>query len=316
MRQLSALALAALCAALLLITPASRARPLPGAPHCAIFPADNPWNQRVDRLPVAQNSQQLIDNIGPNSPLYGGFASGMWNGAPVGYPINVVSNRTQRVKVRLDPAYRPVSYQGAIPLPARVRVQGGNVLSGDRHLIVVNRDTCRDYEFWRAFPLGNGGWSAENSVVFNLRSDLLRPVGWTSANAAGLPILPGLVRYDEVAHGAIDHALWFTAPLTRAAYVYPARHYGQGTDNPALPPMGTRVRLKASVDISHLPYQARVVALALKRYGMMLSDNGMPWYIGGAPSPRWKNMQLRQLARLTGSDFEVVDTSSLPHPGL
>jgi hypothetical protein len=151
--------------------------------------------------------------------------------------------------------------------------------------------------------------------VFDLRSNALRPAGWTSADAAGLPIFPGLARYDEVARGVIDHALRFTAARTRRAYVYPARHDASSSDDPSLPPMGLRVRLKASVDISGFPRQARIVLQALKTYGMILADNGSPWYISGAPNSHWSNDDLHTLGRISGADFEVVDTSSLPHPG-
>jgi len=159
-----------------------------------------------------------------------------------------------------------------------------------------------------------GRWTAGSGAVFDLRSNRLRPAGWTSADAAGLPIFPGLARYDEVARGVIDHALRFTAPRTRRAYVYPARHDASSSDDPSLPPMGLRVRLKASVDISGFPSQARIVLQALKTYGMILADNGSPWYVSGAPDPHWSNDDLHTLGRITGADFEVVDTSSLRHP--
>ena len=182
-------------------------------------------------------------------------------------------------------------------------------------MIVVDRDTCVDYELFSAYPQ-NGGlrWTAGSGAIFNLGSDRLRPAGWTSADAAGLPILPGLARYDEVARGVIDHALRFTAPRTRAAYVYPARHFASSSTDPSLPPMGLRVRLKASVSLAGLPRQARVVAVALKRYGMLLADNGSPWYVSGAPDRRWNNDALHLLDRLHGQDFEVVDTRTLAHP--
>ena len=183
-------------------------------------------------------------------------------------------------------------------------------------MIVIDRRSCRDYELYDAHPLNHGRrWRAGSGAIFNLRSDHLRPAGWTSADAAGLPILPGLARYDEVARGVIDHALRFTAPDTRAVYVYPARHYASTSNDPSLPPMGLRVRLKATVNIAGLPYQARVIARGLQRYGMILADNGSPWFLSGAPNQRWNNDALHQLDRLHGSDFEVVDTSSLPHPG-
>jgi hypothetical protein len=182
-------------------------------------------------------------------------------------------------------------------------------------VIVVDRDTCKDYELFAAYPLpGGGAWHAGSGAIFDLRSNHLRPAGWTSADAAGLPILPALARYDEVAGGSVDHALRFTAARTRAAFVYPARHFASSSHDPSLPPMGLRVRLKASVDIAGLPRQARVIAEALKRYGMILADNGSPWYISGAPDRRWNNDALHLLDRLQGRDFEVVDTSSLPHP--
>ena len=184
-------------------------------------------------------------------------------------------------------------------------------------MIVVDQSSCRDYELFAAYPHDGGRrWTAGSGAIFNLRSDRLRPAGWTSADAAGLPILPGLARYDEVALGQIDHALRFTAPCTAPRYVYPARHEASTCSGSGLPPMGLRVRLKASVNISGLPYQARVVAEALKRYGMILADNGSPWFISGAPDRSWNNDALHLLDRLSGRDFEVVNTSSLPHPGL
>jgi hypothetical protein len=288
------------------------AHSLPGAPRCPILPADNPWNQRVDRLPVAANSATLIASIGRRSPVHPDFGSGLYGGGPIGIPFTVVSKRTRRVPVSFQ--YASESDGHLYPLPANVPIEGGPGSTGDRHVIVVDRDSCHDYELYAAYPR-RGSWRAGSGAIFNLRSDHLRPAGWTSADAAGLPILPGLVRYDEVARGSIDHALRFTARDTRAAYVYPARHFASSSHDPSLPPMGLRVRLKAGVDISRLPRQARIVAEALKRYGMILADNGSPWYISGAPDRRWSNDGLHLLGRLTGADFEVVDTRSLPHPG-
>ena len=287
------------------------AHPLPGAPQCPIFPPNNPWNQRVDRLPVARNSTTLLSAIGLNAPLHAGFGAGLWDGSPIGIPYSVVSN-TPSAHVSFDPEYASRAYRGLYPLVGGLPIEQSDT---DYHLIVVNRKTCLDYELFGAYHLADGAWGATTGVVFNLRSNRMRPKGWTSADAAGLPILPGLARYDEVRGGSIDHALRFTAPITRAAFVYPARHYGSGTNNPSLPPMGLRVRLKASVDISHLPRQARVIARALKEYGMILADNGPAWYVSGAPNPGWNNTALRALGRLSGRDFEVVDTASLPHPG-
>jgi hypothetical protein len=301
------------CACVALVPALVQAHPLPGAPGCPMFPADNPWNQRVDKLPVAKNSERLIASIGLGSPVHPDFGT-TYNGAPNGIPFMVVSNRTRRVPVSFD--YASESDGHLYPLPPTVPIEGGPGSSGDRHVIVVNKDTCTDYELFAAYPKAGGTrWHAGSGAIFNLRSDHLRPASWTSADAAGLPILPGLARYDEVARGVIDHALRFTAPCTAAYYVYPARHEAS-TCSGFYPPMGLQVRLKASVDISHLPYQARVVAQALKTYGLILADNGSPWYISGAPNPRWNDDALHQLNQLSGRDFEVVDTRSLPHPGL
>jgi hypothetical protein len=307
------LSLMALAAAIVVPSLGS-ARPLPGASSCPVFPADNPWNQRVDHLPVAQNSAAVIATIGSNDAVHPDFGSGLYGGEPIGIPYAVVSSKTRKVRVSFQ--YASESDRGPYPLPRGVPVEGGYGSSGDRHVIVVNRDTCTDYELYAAYPHDGGKrWTAGSGAIFNLRSDHLRPAGWTSADAAGLPILPGLARYEEVAGGVIDHALRFTAPCTAPRYVYPARHEASTCHGANLPPMGLRVRLKASVKLSGLPYQARVVAQALKRYGMILADNGSPWYISGAPNPHWSNDTLHLLDRLTGRDFEVVDTSSLPHPG-
>jgi hypothetical protein len=291
------------------------ARPLPGAQSCPVFPPNNPWNQRVDRLPVAKNSAKLIASISLDSPVHPDFGSGLYNGEPIGIPYTVVSSTTRKVPVTFQ--YASESDKGPYPLPRGVPIEGGYGSAGDRHVIVVDRDTCTDYELFAAYPNDGGTrWTAGSGAIFNLRSNHLRPAGWTSADAAGLPILPGLARYDEVAAGQIDHALRFTAPCTAPRYVYPARHEASTCHGANLPPMGLRVRLKASVNISGLPYQARVVAQALKRYGMILADNGSPWFISGAPNKGWNNDALHLLDRLTGKDFQVVDTSSLPHPGL
>lgn len=258
---------------------------------------------------MARDSASLIAAIGLDDPVHPDFGT-VWNGAPNGIPFTVVGAHTRWVKVRFR--YASESDPGPYPLPRGVRIEGGPRSTGDRHVIVVDRATCRDYELFDARPHASGRWwSAGSGAIFNLRSDRLRPAGWTSADAAGLPILPGLARYDEVARGMIDHALRFTAPCTARRYLYPARHYAPSCGAGFYPPMGLRVRLKASVDISGLPYQARVVARALKTYGLILADNGSPWYISGAPDPRWSDDQLHQLDRLAGHDFEVVDTSSL-----
>ncbi len=284
---------------------------LPGAPACPIFPANNAWNERVDTLPVAANSAQMIASIGLDTGLHPDFGSGLYGGQPIGIPFDVVSKTTPRSHVSFD--YSDESDHVAYPIPKTVHIEGGRTSTGDRHAILVDKSACRLYELFALYPTSSGGWKAGSGATWNLRSNHLRPAGWTSADAAGLPIFPGLARYDEVARGVIDHALRFTAEHTRRAYVYPARHYASSSNDPSLPPMGLRVRLKASVDISGFPRQARIVLQALKTYGMILADNGSDWYISGAPDPHWSNDALHTIGRITGSDFEVVDTTSL-HP--
>jgi hypothetical protein len=305
----------ALIAAVTLACAASSAQalPVPTAPKCPVFPATNAWNERVDRLPVAADSAQLIASIGLTTGLHPDFGSGLWDGGPIGIPFDVVTSGTPRARVAFE--YSDESDHVRYPIPKTVHIEGGRSSTGDRHAILLDRSACRLYELYALYPRAGGGWRAGSGAVWNLGSNHLRPAGWTSADAAGLPIFPGLARYDEVARGVIDHALRFTAPRTRRAYVYPARHFASSSDDPALPPMGLRVRLKASFDISGFPAQARVVLQALKRYGMILADNGSPWYISGAPNPRWSNDELHSLGRVTGADLEVVDASSLPHPG-
>jgi hypothetical protein len=301
----------ALAAAVLLFLAGSSASALrhPSAPGCAVFPASNPWNQRVDRLPVAPNSDAVIASIGLADHVHADFGSGLWNGGPIGIPVTVVRGSQRKVRVRFE--YADESDRGPYPIPRNVRIEGGRHSDGDRHAIVVDRDRCRLYELFALHRTAGGGWRAGSGAIWNLRSNRLRPVGWTSADAAGLPIFPGLVRYDEVVRGRIDHALRFTVRRTRRAYVHPARHFASDATDPALPPMGLRVRLKASFDTRPFPRQARVVLEALKRYGLIVADNGADWYVSGAPDPRWSNDQLHTLHRVTGSAFEVVDTRSL-----
>ena len=304
------LALAA--GALLLGAASAQALRVPGASRCVVFPASNAWNQRVDALPVAANSAQLIQSIGVDSAMHADFGSGVWDGGPIGIPFDVVSKKTPRSRVSFD--YATESDKVGYPIPKTVHVEGGAKSDGDRHALLLDKDACKLYELFALSRKGTG-WSAGSGAVWNLRTNALRPAGWTSSDAAGLPIFAGLARYDEVARGVIDHALRFTVSRTRREYVYPARHYASSSDDPSLPPMGLRVRLKAGVDISGYPKQARVVLQALKTYGMILADNGSNWYVSGAPSPKWSNDDLHTLGRITGADFEVVDTSSLPHPG-
>ena len=302
-----------LVAAVVLGRSSANALRLPSAPACTIFPASNAWNQRVDSLPVAADSAQLIGSMGLTTGLHPDFGSGLYDGSPIGIPFDVVSKWTPRSRVTFD--YADESDKGPYPIPKTVHIEGGSTSDGDRHALLLDRSACKLYEVYALYPKTGGGWKAGSGAIWNLRTNAVRPAGWTSADAAGLPIFPGLARYDEVARGTIGHALRFTAARTRRAYVYPARHYASSSDDPSLPPMGARVRLKASVDISGYPRQARIVLQALKTYGMILADNGSNWYISGAPDPHWSNDALHSLGGIKGSDFEVVDTSSLPHPG-
>jgi hypothetical protein len=284
------------------------AAPASGPPvvaWCPVFPATSQWNLRVDRLPVARGSAALVRSIGLDAGLHADFGSGLYDGAPIGIPVTVVAPTTPTVRVRFD--YADESDRGPYPLPAHPRIERGS----DRHAILVERGTCTLYELYdlRRTPTG---WTAGSGAIWDLRSNRLRPRAWTSADAAGLPILPGLARHEEVAAGAIRHALRFTAPRTRRAFVFPARHEAGDSNDPSLPPMGLRVRLKAGFDTSGFPPQARVVLEALKRYGMILADNGSPWFVSGEPDPGWSNEDLHALGRVRGSDFEVVDTSRLP----
>jgi hypothetical protein len=278
---------------------------------CAVLPASSVWNQPVDKLPVASDSATLIRSIGLEGGVHADFGNGLYDGSRIGIPYVVVHGRTTpKSRVAFD--YADESDRGPYPIPANVPIEGQPAhTDGDRHALIVDRDSCRLYELY-ALRRSGKGWAAGSGAVFDLRSNKLRPAGWTSADAAGLPILPGLARWDgDASSGAIRHALRFTASRTRRAYVYPARHYASDSSDPTLPPMGLRVRLKAGVDISHLPAQARLVAQAMKTYGLILADNGSPWYVSGAPSPKWSNDQLHALGALHGSDFEVVDTSKL-----
>jgi hypothetical protein len=277
---------------------------VPAAPRCAVFPKTNPWNRRVDRLPVARNSATIIASIGAGTGLHADFGSGLWEGSPIGIPFDVVSRKTPRSRVGFD--YSDESDHVGYPIPKRVHIEGGS----DHHALLLDRSSCRLYEVG-GLERRKSRWHAWAGATWSLRSNRVRPAGWTSADAAGLPIFPGLARYDEARRGVIDHALRFTVARTRRAYVYPARHYASDLTDPSLPPMGLRVRLKASFDIRPFPRQARIVLTALKRYGMIVADNGSDWYITGAPNRGWSNDQLHTLGRVKGSAFEVVDTTTL-----
>jgi hypothetical protein len=288
--------------------------PVTGAPKCAVFPKNNPWNQRVDRLPPAKNSGAIVRAIGSGGSVHPDFGSGNYEGAPIGIPYTTVGKGQAKVRVSFD--YSDESDKGPYPLPAHPPIEGGPSSDGDRHVIVVDRDACKLYELYDAHPAsGSKGWRAGSGAIWSLESNKVRPSGWTSADAAGLPILPGLARYEDLKKkGGIDHALRFTANRTRKAFIYPARHFASSLTDRDLPAMGQRLRLKAGFNVNGFPKQARAVLVALKRYGMILADNGSSWFISGAPNRGWSNDDLHTLGKVKGSDFEVVDSSKLPRP--
>src|SRR5262245_6130623 len=270
-----------------------------------LFPDDNPWNTPIAKEPVDPNSDTLIASIGLDKPLHRDFGA-MYNGEPFGIPYVVVPGDQPKVPIRFvrdDDESDP----GPYPVPPDAPVEGGPKSRDDSHVVVLDRDNWKLYELIGAYPDKGGGWKADSGAVFDANSNKLRPAGWTSANAAGLPVLAGLVRYDEVVEqGEIRHALAFTCLKTRRGYVHPARHFASKSRDPNLPPMGMRVRLKADYDISKFPKPAQVILKALKEYGMMLAQNGGDWYMNGAPDPRWDDEARSTLKRVKGRDFEVV----------
>lgn len=279
---------------------------------CPTLPSDNIWNARVDTLPLHPNSAAYVNTIGATSGFHMDFGSGLYDGAPIGIPFVVVGGTQPKVPVVFG--YDDESDPGPYPIPPNAPIEGVGppTADGDRHVLVVDRDNCRLYETFYSFPQNGGAsWTADAGAVYDLRSNALRPSGWTSADAAGLPIFPGLVRYDEVASGVIEHALRFTAPQTQRAFVWPARHFASSSTDAARPPMGLRLRLRADFNVNGLSAHARVIAQAMKTYGIILADNGSRWYVSGAPDDRWNNDVLHELDVLRGSDFEAVDTSAL-----
>ena len=271
-----------------------------------LFPPDNPWNQDISNAPVDPNSANLIAGMGPNDVLHPDFGT-VWKGAPNGLPYVVVGGAQPMVPI-IFTAWGAESDAGPYPVPRNAPVEGGANSDSDRHVIVIDRDRWKLYEMFDAHPAAGGAsWNAKSGAVFDLNSNAMRPEGWTSADAAGLPIFPGLVRYDEVfEQREIRHALRFTVPRSRRAYVFPARHYASGNTDANLPPMGLRVRLKASVDISKYSAAIQVILRALKKYGMFVADNGGGWFLSGAPDPRWSDDELGMLKTIHGRDFEVV----------
>jgi hypothetical protein len=275
-----------------------------------VFPADNPWNKDISSEPVDPASDALISTCGSNASLHPDFGT-TWLGDPIGFPYVTVRGTQPRVPVTFD--YSDESDPGPYPIPPDAPIEGGASSSGDRHVLVIDTDNWKLYELYDAHPVSGGAkWTAGSGAIFDLSSNSLRPAGWTSADAAGLPIFPGLVRYDEVVEQKeIKHALRFTCPTTRRAYVSPARHWASSRTDVSQPPMGMRVRLKASVNISGFPANVQVILKAMKTYGMFLADNGSSFYVSGAHDMRWNDDELGAMKQLHGRDFEVVKLGTL-----
>jgi hypothetical protein len=275
--------------------------PTSDAPSCRFFPSDNPWNQRVDQAPVHKRSAAYIKHLGRTAPVHSDFSM----------PYVTVPSSQPRVPVKFF--YWRESDRERYPIPANAPVEPG---TPDRHVLVLDRDNCRLYEVYKARKEAGGKrWRAGSGAIWNLRVNHFRPPGWTSADAAGLPILPGLARYDEVKRGEIDHAIRFTAEPLRNTYVYPATHSDGRTRSRRAPPMGSRFRLRPNFDTSRFPPQSRVILEALKRYGMILADSGAQFSLIGAPSNGWDDQDLEALRRVKGRDLQTVDTRGLPKPG-
>ena len=286
--------------------PAQPAAP-PAIAGCQILPTDNVWNARVDSLPLDTRSLTYTTSIGLGAHMHADFGSGIWppdTGGPIGIPFVVVPYG--QAQVAMSFLWADQSEPGPYPIPANPPIEFGS----DHHVLVLEQGSCLLYELFAAHANGDGSWHAGSGAVYNLSSDGLRAATWTSADAAGLPILPGLVRYDEVASGAITHAIRFTAQQTQDTFVWPARHQA-GDPGAELPPMGERFRLNKDYPIGSFSHDAQVILQALKTYGMILADNGSPWYISGVPDERWDNDVLHELGSVPGSAFEAVDETSL-----
>ena len=275
-----------------------------------LFPPDNPWNTDISNYPVHPNSDNFIGSIGADKGLHEDFGT-MWEGRPSGIPYCIVSGDAPKVPVTFE--YADESDPGPYPIPENPPIEGGPDSDGDRHILMLDEGNGILYELWHAY-LREDGWHAGSGAIFNLNSNDLRPLGWTSSDAAGLPVLPGLVRYDEVVEkGEINHAIRFTVTRTQRGYILPATHFASPSADPILMPMGLRLRLRADYDISNFPPDAQVILRAFKRYGIILADNGGDWFISGTPDPRWNQDTLSTIRRVTGGDFEVVVTGEIIH---
>ncbi len=276
---------------------------------CSMFPSNNIWNTPIDTLPVSPNSAAYINSIGASTGFHPDFGSGTWDGAPIGIPYALVTGSQQKVAVTFD--YADESDPGPYPIPGNAPIEGGSSSTGDRHVLIVDTGSCILYELYAAYPQTDGTWHAGSGAIFDLKGNGLRPLGWTSADAAGLPILPGLVRYDEILAGQIKHAIRFTVQTTQKAYLWPARHYASSNTSAGVPPMGARFRLKSAFNVSGFPAEVQIILNAMKKYGIIVADNGSNWYVSGVPDDRWNNDNLHLLGNVHGSDFEAVDESGL-----
>ena len=281
-----------------------------GTGGCRVFPASNAWNENISKLPVSPLSGAYVASIGAGINLHPDFGSNL----TYGIPYAVVPAGQPKVPIHFT-AYGDQSDKGPYPVPPGAPVEGGSTSSGDRHVLVLQAGVCKVYELYSAHPNPDGSWNAGSGAVFDLHSNRLRPNGWTSADAAGLSIFAGLIRYSEIQRGVINHAIRFTAPQTQAGFIHPATHFASSSTNPDLPPMGLRMRLKAGFDISHFPRVARIILRAMKTYGLILADNGSSWYFQGATDPRWNDNELDTLKTVPGSAFEAVQTGPILHVG-
>ena len=280
----------------------------PTVGKCTVLPADNIWNTPIDQLPVSPNSSIYVNTIGAATGVHADFGSGLWDGGPIGIPFVTVPGTQTKYPATF--IYADESDPGPYAVPLNAPIEGGSASTGDRHAIAIDIDSCVLYELYAAYPQA-AGWKSGSGAIFSLLSNNLRVATWTSADAAGLPIFPGLVRYDEIVAGEVRHALRFTVPKTQKAYVWPARHFASSLTGAQYPPMGVRFRLRADFDTSSFSPVDQIILRALKKYGMMIADNGSAWYLSGIPDSRWNNDELHDLGRIHGSDFEVVDVSGL-----
>ena len=307
----------AVIAAALVQSPVAHAQTAgPTVAGCPVFPADNIWNTRVDKLPIDPRSAQYIASIGASDSLKADFGAGLYEGAPIGIPYVIVPMNQPKVTIHFrdfesEPAVPDESDAGPYPIPRNAPIEGGLKSRDDRHVIVAQQGSCTLFELYKAVPNSDGTWNAVGAARFDLEGHELRIDGRTSADAAGLPIFPGLVRQEEVAIGEIRHALRFTAKRSRKAYIWPARHFASEETDETLPPLGQRFRLRSNFDISRYSKSNQVILRALQTYGMFLADNGSPWFLSGAPHDAWSNDDLSALRKVKGSDFEAVDHSSL-----